>query len=118
MVVPHNRQFFLRQLNGALQERTKRIGQAIQVIHELGHSLGIVGSHSPGVDNASVRNNNPPNYPWFDYVSVMNYDYFRQRYFDYSDGTHGEHDTDDWAALDLTFFQRPSDYMEGIGAYY
>ncbi|MFO8078083.1 MAG: hypothetical protein R6U21_05530 [Thermoplasmatota archaeon] len=117
MVVPHNQKFFMNQLDAALTDRTKRIGQAIQIIHELGHSLGIVGSHSPGVDNASVRNNNPPDYPWFDYVSVMNYDYFRQRYFDYSDGTHGEYDTDDWAALDLTFFQTSSEYMEGIGAY-
>ncbi len=116
MVVPHNRKFFLNQLNCALTERTKRIGQAIQIIHELGHSLGIVGSTTPGVDNASVRNDNPKDYPWFDYVSVMNYDYFRQRYFDYSDGSHGPYDFDDWSALDLTFFQTPSVYMEGVGS--
>lgn len=118
MVVPHNKKFYVNQLNLAIQERAKRIGQAIQVLHELGHSLGIVGSSSPGVDNASVRNNNPPDYPWFDYVSVMNYDYFRQRYFDYSDGSHGKYDRDDWKELDLTFFQKPSEYMEGIGALY
>ena len=118
MVVPHNKKFFFNQLDVAIQERTKRIGQAIQVLHELGHSLGIIGITSPGVDNASVRNGHPADYPWFDYVSVMNYDYFRQRYFDYSDGTHGEYDNDDWADIDLTFFQRPSEYMEGVGAEY
>ncbi len=116
MVVPHNQKFFMNQLNAALTDRAKRIGQAVQVLHELGHSLGIIGISSPGVDNASVRNNNPPDYPWFDYVSVMNYDYFRQRYFDYSDGSHGPNDTNDWGALDLTFFQTPSEYMEGVGS--
>lgn len=45
----------------------------------------------------------------------MNYDYFVERLFDYSDGTHGEYDKDDWANLDIGFFQRPSTYMEGLG---
>ena len=113
MCVPHNRNFYIKQLNFALSERTKRIGQAIQVLHEMGHSLGI---YYGGVDNLSARNGNPPDYPWWDYVSVMNYDYFRQRYFDYSNGKHGEHDVNDWAAIDLTFFQRPSWEMEGLGS--
>jgi hypothetical protein len=116
MCVPHNQQFFINQLGFAITDRTIRIGQAIQILHELGHSLGMLTDHCGGVDNASARNGNPPDYPWWDYVSCMNYDYFGQRVFDYSDGTHGENDCDDWAALDLAFFQTPSIYMEGIGS--
>jgi len=74
--------------------------------------------HCGGVDNASSRAGNPPDYPWLDYVSCMNYDYFRQRVFDYSDGSNGKYDADDWSALDFTFFQIPSEEMEGIGSSY
>ena len=116
MAVPHNKVFFENQLGYAVKDRTIRIGQAVQVMHELGHSLGMLYAHSPGVDNASSRNGDPPDYPWWDYVSCMNYDYFWMRYLDYSDGSHGEHDTDDWSNLDLTFFQIPSEEMEGLGA--
>jgi hypothetical protein len=85
-------------------------------MHELGHSLGMLYAHSPGVDNLSSKHGNPPDYPWWDYVSCMNYDYFWYRHFDYSDGTHGENDADDWRAIDLTYFQRPAEEMEGLGA--
>jgi hypothetical protein len=116
MAVPHNKVFFENQLGYAVTDRTIRIGQAVQVMHELGHSLGINKVVWAGVDNASSRNGDPPDYPWWDYVSCMNYDYFWMRYFDYSDGSHGEYDTDDWSNLDLTFFQIPSEEMEGLGA--
>jgi len=100
-----------------MTERTIRIGQAIEILHELGHSLGMLLEHSGGVDNTSARfEGDISDYPWFDYVSVMNYEYFWLRYFDYSDGTHGEYDTDDWAKLDLAFFQQPSEEMEGLGS--
>jgi hypothetical protein len=114
--VPHNRQFNINQLSLALSERTKRIGQAVQVLHELGHSLGFLLTHCGGVDNTTNRHPDDPDYPWLDYVSAMNYDYFMLRYFDYSDGSNGKYDEDDWGTLDLTFFQVPSDEMEGIGA--
>ena len=112
MVVPHNRKFFQNQLSYALGERTKRIGQAVQILHEMGHSLGI---YFEGVDNSTYRVKDNSDYPWYDYVSVMNYDYFALRLFDYSDGTHGSNDYDDWGNIDLTFFQRPSKVMEGLG---
>jgi hypothetical protein len=114
--VPDNLKFFKGPLSGAITERTKRIGQGVQILHELGHSLGFLYAHSPGVDNTSARHPEDKNYPWFDYVSCMNYDYFAQRLFDYSDGTNGPYDTDDWSAVDLTFFQRSSPEMEGLGA--
>ena len=106
MTVPSNFEFFKTQLDYALTPRTMRIGRAVQVLHELGHSLGFLKEHCRGVDNSSRRVEDPQ-YPWLDYVSVMNYDYFRQRYFDYSSGKKGEFDADDWGLLDLTFFQRP-----------
>ena len=115
MCVPHNRNFFKNQLGYALTERTKRIGQSIQVLHELGHSLGMLLDHCGGVDNSSAKAGNPSDYPWLDYVSVMNYDYFWARYFDYSDGKNGKYDADDWGSIDLTFFQTSSEEMEGIG---
>ncbi|UCH72171.1 MAG: hypothetical protein JSW62_01085 [Thermoplasmatales archaeon] len=110
--IPHNYNFFKNQLSYALTERTKRIGQAVQVLHELGHSLAI---YWDGVDNSTGKAGNPPDYPWLDYVSCMNYDYFADRVYDYSDGSNGEYDHDDWGSLDLTFFQKPSLRMEGLG---
>jgi hypothetical protein len=113
MTVPSNFEFFKTQLNYALSPRSMRIGRAVQVLHELGHSLGFLKEHCRGVDNSSRRVDDP-NYPWLDYVSVMNYDYFRQRYFDYSYGENGEFDANDWDLLDLTLFQRPWDNVAGV----
>ncbi len=117
MCIPHNKNFFKNQLGGAISQRSIRIGQAVEVLHEMGHSLGMLSAHFEGVDNSIYRSDDPANYPYLDYVSVMNYDYFWERYFDYSYGTNGEYDKDDWASLDLTFFQTPSEEMEGLGAY-
>jgi len=115
IVVPCNFKFNVNQLSVAISPRVQRIGRAVEIIHELGHSCGFTGDYSDGVDNSSAKAGNPPDYPWLDYKSVMNYDYFGQRFFDYSDGTNGEYDKDDWSNLDIGFFQRPSPYMEGFG---
>jgi len=116
MTVPHNAVFFKNQLGYATTDRTIRIGQAVQVMHELGHTCGLNKVVWAGVDNASGRHGDPPDYPWWDYVSCMNYDYFWQRVINYSDGTHGEYDFDDWDYLDLPFFNTPSARMEGLGS--
>ena len=70
-------------------------------MHETGHSLAI---WNPGVDNPDTM------YPWkFDYwkyrpyKSCMNYGY-TYILVDYSDGSHGMNDFDDWHDLDLTYF--------------
>lgn len=45
----------------------------------------------------------------------MNYDKYPDRIFDYSDGTHGEQDKDDWSNLDVAYFQKTSEELEGVG---
>ena len=74
--------------------------------HELGHSLGLVflGGHTKDAY-----------YPWQPlwwkfrpYKSVMNYGYmygFIHDLVDYSDGSRGKNDFNDWANLDLYYFQ-------------
>lgn len=110
--VPTSAKFFKTYLAFGLSQRVRRIGRAVQILHELGHSCGIMpDNRTPGCDNASGGGT-----VWKDYKSVMNYYHFSQRLFDYSDGTHGENDFDDWSNLDLAFFQKPAMGMEGLGS--
>ncbi|RLF48290.1 MAG: hypothetical protein DRN29_00020 [Thermoplasmata archaeon] len=74
-------------------------------MHELGHNLGLFSSDFPGIDNESC------NYPWrkgwwvyADYKSCMNYRY-AWHLVDYSNGTHGEIDYDDWGNLNFYHFK-------------
>ena len=74
-------------------------------MHECGHSLGIFHGNTPGCDDQEGK------YPWqlnwwkwLPYKSVMNYGYM-YRIVDYSDGSRGKNDFNDWSRLDLTFFQ-------------
>lgn len=73
-------------------------------MHETGHTLGIFASNNPGCDNwESVRLIGW--LKWRSYKSCMSYNYVFML-VDYSDGSHGKNDFDDWSNLDLTFFQR------------
>ena len=101
------------QLGHAKTPRAQRVAQACSLLHELGHSCGFGYIHCGGVDNSTVKGAMEH---WFDYRSVMNYQWYACRHFDYSDGTHGENDCDDWGKLDVGFFQRaPGAYdLEGI----
>jgi hypothetical protein len=74
-------------------------------MHELGHTLGLFDDDFGGIDNESC------NTPWMkgywiyrNYKSCMNYRYAFQL-VDYSDGSHGRNDFDDWNNIDLTFFK-------------
>jgi nitrous oxidase accessory protein NosD len=78
-------------------------------MHELGHTLGLFHDVFPGIDNEStiipfllpfIRGQ----LTYVNYRSCMNYQYAWQ-VMDYSDGTHGKNDFDDWGHVDLTFFQ-------------
>ena len=84
----------------------REIIYASAIMHETGHVLGIFHSNTPGCDNASGK------FPWQkdwwvwrNYKSVMNYG-LMYTFVDYSDGSRGRNDFDDWDRIDLTFFQR------------
>ena len=77
-------------------------------MHEMGHNFGIRGGNPGGCDNFFAK------YPWQiqfwiyrTYVSLMNYQY-TYYHFDYSDGTNGWNDFDDWSAIDLSYFEYPN----------
>lgn len=126
--IPSNYKFFTTvYFPPAVTPRLKRLAMAVAVVHELGHSLSLNPDYCAGIDNSSQvgRNNLPPIQKmqakrdarayWDTYESVMNYHKFGLYVLDYSDGTHGKHDSDDWAQIDLTFFQRPFDEKYGVG---
>lgn len=84
------------------REEQRAIVYAGVIMHETGHSLNI---RAPGVDVQDGK------FPWeFNYwrygpyKSVMNYRYVYSGLIDYSDGSHGKNDYDDWANIDLTYF--------------
>jgi len=71
-------------------------------MHECGHTLNI---NNPGVDDQVSK------FPWQldwwkwrPYQSVMNYGYMYLM-VDYSDGSRGKNDFDDWNTMDLTAFE-------------
>jgi len=82
---------------------------ASSIMHETGHNLGIRWGNPFGCDaRFSFK-------PWqigfwiyFNYKSIMNYIY-TYSILDFSDGSHGRRDHDDWANIDLTHFEIPDD---------
>jgi hypothetical protein len=120
ITIPSNKQYFRNvYIPPATTERLKRLAHGVVLMHELGHSLGLNPSYCEGIDNASHagRNDLPPIKKWIEridswrywwnYQSVMNYQKLNMYYLDYSDGSHGLRDKDDWSYIDLTFFQTP-----------
>ena len=79
-------------------------------MHELGHHMGLRWGHPYGVDcRFGIM-------PWSivywiirNYKSCMNYRY-TYRILDYSDGSHGKRDFDDWENIDFSYFE----YTENI----
>jgi parallel beta-helix repeat protein len=74
-------------------------------MHETGHTLGLFADDHEGNDNrATIK----PKYREFwifkNYKSCMNYRYTWD-ILDYSDGSHGFNDFDDWGNLDFSFFK-------------
>jgi hypothetical protein len=72
------------------------------IMHETGHTLNI---RAPGVDDFKSV------WPWqvnfwkyAPYKSCMNYRYIYRGVVDYSDGSRGGTDYNDWGSLDLTYF--------------
>lgn len=82
---------------------------ATYFMHELGHTMGLDVLNPPGCDNKFTVH--PVFLGWWKYAnyqSVMNYRYVHT-ILDYSDGSHGKFDFDDWNNLDLTWFEEPSE---------
>ena len=87
---------------------TKReIVYASAYMHECGHTLGIFNDNTPGCDDQEGKYIWQLNWwKWRPYKSVMNYGYMYLM-VDYSDGSRGKNDFDDWNRIDFTFFQTP-----------
>ena len=88
----------------------REIIYASAMMHETGHILGIDNGNTPGCDNQTGKFIWQKNW-WFwkNYLSVMNYGYM-YTFVDYSDGSNGKNDFDDWDRIDLTLFQIPHYY--------
>jgi hypothetical protein len=94
-------------LNTGIFDDVKRKANvyASVMMHETGHILGIHRGNTPGCDNRNTYT--PKMLGWWTYApyrSCMNYRYCLQL-VDYSDGSHGKNDWDDWQRIDLTRFQ-------------
>lgn len=74
-------------------------------MHEVGHTCGLIATKYTGIDN---RNTVYPFYKEFwgylSYKSMLNYHY-TYSFLDFSDGSHGRGDFNDWGNLDLSFFK-------------
>jgi hypothetical protein len=104
----------------AYTPRTQRIVLASAVLHELGHSLGIARWTIEGCDNLTFADGKAAKQEfvnnWGNYKSVMSYYYIWDKTIvDYSDGSHGTNDQNDWEKLDLTFFNNESKVIEDPG---
>ena len=83
-----------RGMNGMLvEDRPSRARVAKTLMHELGHNLGLYADDHRGIDSYDLG---PKQYP-----SVMNYHRLGRCncHYDYSDGTHGANDFDDWGHI-------------------
>ena len=79
---------------------------ACNFMHEMGHHFGIRFGKPSGCDNfLSSKIWEPGFWLYRNYRSIMNYRYVFE-IFDYSDGTHGKRDYDDWKNIDLTYFEK------------
>ncbi|MBN1281201.1 MAG: hypothetical protein JXA00_06090, partial [Candidatus Thermoplasmatota archaeon] len=95
-----------QQFIKALTPRRKAVVYASGYMHECGHTLGIFHSNTPGCDDQQSTHPWMKNYwKWRPYKSCMNYGYVYLM-VDYSDGSRGRNDFDDWDRIDMEFFQR------------
>lgn len=75
------------------------------VLHELGHTMKLLGDTHGGIDNREATKPFTRQF-WLykNYKSCMNYLY-TYNIFDYSDGSIRRNDFDDWSNIDLGFFK-------------
>ena len=99
----------------AVTPRLRSILLAKGVLHELGHSMGLMPYTFPGNDIMKPVGSRYPNMPEDEYRnyleqyhSIMNYNfiYLDRKLFDYSDGSNGApYDQNDWINIYLPSFQ-------------
>jgi nitrous oxidase accessory protein NosD len=74
-------------------------------MHELGHTCGLIVTKFNGIDNrATIKPYYKEFWIYLPYKSILNYLY-TYSFMDYSDGTHGPGDYNDWGNLDFSFFK-------------
>lgn len=118
---------FTRQF--AFTHRQRAVMQAKGLLHEFGHSMGLVPLLNYGVDNMPQGNLQWPeaitDEEWANinknYISIMNYNFVfvtlknfkaARTHFDFSDGSHGEGDYNDIANIYLPTFQKDAAILE------
>ncbi len=75
------------------------------IIHELGHTMGLLIDDHGGIDNTgAVKFFTKQGFKYKNYFSCLNYRYVFYL-LDYSDGSHGQGDFNDWDKLDFSFFK-------------
>lgn len=75
------------------------------IVHELGHQMGLLIDDFDGIDNTqSTKYVTLQALKYRNYKSCLNYKYFL-KILDYSDGSRGKNDFDDWGNLDFSFFK-------------
>jgi hypothetical protein len=92
-------------------------------MHELGHSLGVSRWNVEGCDNLTFADSKQAKQvfldKWGNYKSVLSYYYIWDKTIvDYSDGSHGTNDFNDWEHFDFKYFQSESDVIEDPGFTY
>ena len=88
------------------KEYHRAIIYASAIMHETGHVLGIFHGNTPGCDDQTGKFPWHLNWwKWLPYKSCMNYGWM-YTIVDYSDGSRGRNDFDDWDRIDLTAFQQ------------
>ena len=102
--------------------RTQRLTLAAAVMHELGHSLGITPWTIQGCDNISYGDSLAARQKyienWGNYYSVMNYFHiYDKKLLDYSDGSHGKGDQNDWEKIYLPTFETEASVIEDPNFY-
>jgi len=85
------------------KSKQRAIIYASAMMHETGHVLGIYNANIEGCDN-SAKIWEKDFWTILPYHSCMNYQWMYQ-FVDYSDGSNGKYDHDDWANLRLSKFQ-------------
>jgi len=77
-------------------------------VHQLGHSFNLLSDVYTGIDNTETLNPFSLHYwKYKNYKSTMNYRY-KYTILEYSDGSHGRGDFNDWDNINLSFFKNTS----------